>query len=68
MAPFDHRLQRRKDFLVGQIAGGTEEDKRIPHEERSCRAPRFGGFFQVTAETKAHRGKQPVGVISFTTR
>jgi hypothetical protein len=29
VAPFDHRLQRRKDFLVGQIARGTEEDQRI---------------------------------------
>src|SRR4030095_16386647 len=29
VAPFNHRLQRRKDFLVGEIAGGTEEDQRI---------------------------------------
>src|SRR5215469_8302397 len=26
VAPFNHRLERRKDFLVGQIARGTEED------------------------------------------
>jgi hypothetical protein len=29
VAAFDHRLQRRKDFLVGEIATGTEEDQRI---------------------------------------
>ena len=29
MPPFDHRLQRGKDFLVGQIAGCTEKDQRI---------------------------------------
>src|SRR5215470_4172975 len=29
MAPFDHRLERRKDFLVGEIARGTEEHQCI---------------------------------------
>src|SRR4030095_13862413 len=27
MAVFDHRLQRRKRFFVGEIAGGTEKDR-----------------------------------------
>jgi hypothetical protein len=29
VAPFDRRVQRRKDFRVGEIARGTEEDQRI---------------------------------------
>jgi hypothetical protein len=29
VAAFDHRLQRRKDFFVREIAGSTEKDQRI---------------------------------------
>src|SRR5581483_6018881 len=29
MAALDHRLQRRKNFLVGEIAGGAEKNQRI---------------------------------------
>jgi hypothetical protein len=29
VAPLSHGLQRRKDFLVGQVAGGTEKNKRV---------------------------------------
>jgi hypothetical protein len=29
VAAFDHRLQRRKNFLVSEIATGTEEDQRV---------------------------------------
>src|SRR5579863_4829883 len=29
MPAFDHRLQRGKDFLVGQVAGCSEKDQRV---------------------------------------
>ena len=29
VAALDHRLQRREDLLVGQVAGGTEKNQRI---------------------------------------
>ncbi len=29
MASLDHRLQSRKDHLVGEVAGGAEEDQRV---------------------------------------
>jgi hypothetical protein len=29
LAAFHHRLQRRKDLLVGKIAGCAEEDQRV---------------------------------------
>ncbi len=29
IAAFHHRLQRREDLLVGQVAGGPEEDQRV---------------------------------------
>jgi K+-sensing histidine kinase KdpD len=29
VAAFDHRLQRRKDLFVGQIAGGAKKDQGV---------------------------------------
>ena len=36
VAAFHHRLQRREDFLVGQIARGAEEDQGVGMGVRSC--------------------------------
>ena len=65
MPALDHRLQRREDLLVGEIAGGAEEDEcvgmRFAHGE-----PRFvtllfaGRLFEVAAELVAHRREQLV--------
>ena len=63
VAALHHRLQRREDFLVSQVARGAEKDEcigmRIVHE---CpfRPPISLRLFQVPAELKAHRGKQLV--------
>ena len=59
VAALHHRLQRREDLLVGQIAGGAEEDQGvgmgIVHEFSSSLWRRF---FQVSAELKAHGREQ----------
>src|SRR5262245_42457409 len=67
VSAFHHRLKCRKNLFVSQVPGRTEKDERIRMRNvHSCSL--FRGFFQMTAETKAHGRKQPVGVIGFATR
>ena len=66
VAAFDHRLQRRENFLVGQIARGPEKHQRVG---MSCCSWLFiSCFFQMPAKTKAHRRKQFVLVIRLAAR
>src|SRR5215471_8419902 len=44
VAPFDHRLQRRKDFLVGEIAGCTKEDQGIRVRNVHALSPQLPDF------------------------
>ena len=64
VAALDHRLQRREDLLVGQIAGGAEEDQRVGVAVRSSAvsALRYfaGRLLDVSAELEAHRRQQLV--------
>ena len=60
VAAFDHRLQRRENFLVGQIARGAEENQgvgmRIAHHKSPLVVRLFAGYFlQVSAEAVTHR-------------
>jgi hypothetical protein len=59
-----HRLQRREDLLVRQVAGGAEEDQRIgmgvAHRMSLSVLSFAGGFFEMAAELVAHRRKQLV--------
>ena len=67
VAAFHHRLQRREDFLVGQVAGGAEKHQGVGTgivHVLSC----LLAFLQVTAKTKAHGRKQFVLVIRFAAR
>ena len=51
VAALHHRLQRREDLLVGQIAGGAEEDQGIGMGvAHGCLLHCSGRFFQVPAE------------------
>jgi hypothetical protein len=38
VAVLQHRLQRREDLLVGEVAGGAEEDERIGVRFAAARA------------------------------
>ena len=73
VAAFDHRLQRRKNLLVGQIARGAEENQGVGMEITHCQSPfratLFAGrFLQMSAEAVAHRREQLVLIIRLTAR
>ena len=57
MAAPDHRLQRREDLLVGQVAGGAEEDQRVRarggHRCSAARRPSRGGRRTESASPRA---------------
>ena len=56
VAALDHRLQRREDLLVGEIARGAEEDAGVgvtSHHGLLMRSPRR--LLDVPAELEAHR-------------
>ena len=58
-AALDHRLQRRKYLLVGEIARGAEEDQRIAlivTHRSALHSPRVSP--SVTAEAEAHGRQQ----------
>ena len=52
-----HRLERGEDLLVGEVAGGAEEDQRVRARSRLT-AP--VSLLDVAAELEAHRGEHPV--------
>ena len=56
--------ERREDLLVGEIAGGPEEDERVGARRRSCAGP----LLDVAAELEAHRGEQPVLEVGLAAR
>ena len=64
VAALDHRLQRREDLLVRQIAGGAEEDQGVGVSSlmdfsfSQLLARR--GFLDVSAEPEAHGRQQLV--------
>ena len=68
VAALHHRLQRRENFLVGQIAGGAEKDQGIRMGIVHSFCPHVGGFFQMSAELVAHRRKQFVREIRLAAR
>ena len=67
-AALHHRLQRREDLLVGQVAGGTEKYQACPNEESFMVMLLSLRFFQVPAKSKAHGRKQFVLVIRLAAR
>ena len=61
--PLDHRLKRREDLLVGQIAVAPKNTK-VSEWESFIDIPSTTfylrlGFFHVSAELEAHGGEQP---------
>ena len=61
----DHRLQRREDLLVREVAGGAEEDERVGLR----RAPSaLGLLLDVTAEPEAHRRQDLLGEVGLAAR
>src|SRR2546425_8771361 len=68
VAALHHRLQRRKDLLVGEIAGRAEEHEGVGVEfaHRGLRLLRR--LFEVTAELIAHGREQLVGEVRFAAR
>src|SRR5215469_7642413 len=67
IAALQHRLQRREDFLVRQVACSTEKYKRIAMI--CCHKSSLGRLlFQVTAKSESHRRQYFVLVVGFTAR
>ena len=65
----DHRLQRREDLLVRQVAGGAEEDEGVRMERPSCCLLALpAAFLLVAAEFVAHRGQHLVGEVGLAAR
>src|SRR5215469_16190721 len=67
IATLQHRLQRREDLLVRQVARGAEEYERIAtircHKSSLSRL-----LFQMTAESESHCRQYLVLVVGFTAR
>ena len=69
VAALHHRLQRREDLLVGQIARGAEEHQRVGMSRRSwCVHLSLRRLLHVAAELEAHRREQLVLEVRFTAR
>ena len=69
VAALHHRLQRREDLLVGQVAGGAEEHQRVGvgsvvHD----RLRHVRRLLEVPAELEAHRREQLVGEVRLAAR
>ena len=71
VAAADHRLQRREDLLVRQVARGAEEDQGVgvgvAHRGSSV-ARYWPPFLEVPAELETHRREQLVGEIGLAAR
>src|SRR5580658_1137492 len=71
MPAFHHRLQRRENLLVCEIARGAEEHQsvRVGIAHRNFLLELLaGGLFHVTTESEPHGGQYPVLVIRLAAR
>ena len=72
VAAFHHRMQRREDLLVREIAGGAEKNEsvgmEIVHGVSFLRGLFPRGLFQVSTELVAHRREQLIRKVRLTAR
>ncbi len=68
VATFDHRLQRREDFLVRQVPGRAEENQSIGLDITHGVASLPCRFFQVSAELITHSRQKFVCEVGFAAR
>ena len=70
VAAFHHGLQRGKDLLVSQIAGGAKKHQGVGvgFAHGNLHSLLGSGLLQVPAEPVAHGGEQPVLIIRFAAR